>query len=154
MKPEENSAINQAYFPISPQTDNSTTYGYVASAYQGGAAPPDENKKGSKRVCGCSLLVFILSIIIALLSVAVIGLAAGTGVAANRANDKQNQLDALGVSGDSLPTVTTTVTAASATPTGADAADRGCSTDSDGVTGTNYTTQCTWSSLCFCLGHH
>ncbi|KAK7749996.1 hypothetical protein SLS62_008105 [Diatrype stigma] len=126
--------------------------GFTQGEYAGGnypspisresAVPSGELEKGKGSrpgPFGCSLLVFILSGIIAFLSVAVIGLAAGTGVASNRANDKQSQLDALGASG--APTATVTVTAASPSPTGADAADRGCSTDADAVTGTNYTTQ-------------
>ncbi|KAH8163150.1 hypothetical protein CIB48_g5102 [Xylaria polymorpha] len=74
-----------------------------------------------KRACGCSILVFILSIIIALLSAAVIGLAVGTGLQTRRASTSESKLVAL----------TSNVTTI----------DRGCSASPDTVTGTTYTSQ-------------
>ncbi|OIW31992.1 hypothetical protein CONLIGDRAFT_641753 [Coniochaeta ligniaria NRRL 30616] len=95
-------------------------------------------KKSRGVICGCSLLVFILSCIIALLSAAVIGLAAGTGVEANRANDATNKLAALSASVSSAA-ATKTSTAAAPTGTSFNDIDRGCSNDPDGVSGTGYT---------------
>lgn len=90
-------------------------------------------------------MVFLLSIIIALLSAAVIGLAAGVGVVTNRANDAQGQLDLMTASAASAvaaTTVTRTVTTESAAPTGTSAPDKGCSTDPNQVSGTSYTAAC------------
>lgn len=85
------------------------------------------------------MLVFILSCIIALLSAAVIGLAAGTGVEAHRANDATDRLASVSSSLSAAgPTKTTTVTAG-ATPTSFNDLDKGCSNDPDGVSGTGYT---------------
>lgn len=144
----------QAYYPTSafpPQQGSYVPSGFTG--YPSGVPTSDENAAAAakpetapRRILGCTLLVFILSAIIALLSAAVIGLAAGTGVASSRANNVQSRLDdALGAaaSTSSRATVTRTVTAASATAT-ADAStrDRGCSENAEEVTGTNYTTQC------------
>ncbi|KAI1369709.1 hypothetical protein F5Y08DRAFT_101184 [Xylaria arbuscula] len=84
-----------------------------------GDLPPPEHypRETSRRVwmCGCSTVVLILSILAAALSIAVIGLAAGTGVQSNRANSAESKLSKLLI------------------------IDRGCSTDPDSVTGTQYT---------------
>lgn len=105
-----------------------TTSPYAAAASpfsQHAMTDHDQSTKRSKGVvCGCSLLVLILSCIIALLSAAVIGLAAGIGVEANRANDATTKL--------------TTLNASIFSPSFNDI-DRGCSNDPDGVSGTNYT---------------
>ncbi|KAL7627735.1 hypothetical protein AAE478_001930 [Parahypoxylon ruwenzoriense] len=124
--------IHSSYAPVT----NSVASPYVYEhrpAYN--HTLPSERGKRPKRICGCSVLVFILSVIIAILSAAVIGLAAGTGVEASRANDAEARLAAL-----SGPQTTVTVTAptSSSTPI---VVDRGCSTNSAGVTGTTYTSQ-------------
>ncbi|KAI1638690.1 hypothetical protein F4809DRAFT_599318 [Biscogniauxia mediterranea] len=106
-------------------------YDHQSPAYGGSTNP--ERGRTSKRICGCSLLVFILSFIIAVLSAAVIGLAAGTGVEASRANAAEAKLAALNAA----------ATSSSSTPSSTpdfSSIDRNCSTDSSGVTGTNYTT--------------
>ena len=93
------------------------------------ADPPPTGKK--HRVCGCSLLVFLLAVIIAILSAAVIGLAAATGIEANQASDAAAQVAALNAS----------LVAAAPTSTIApiSAIDAGCSANEKAVTGTNYT---------------
>ncbi|KAK0665900.1 hypothetical protein QBC41DRAFT_305729 [Cercophora samala] len=48
-----------------------------------------------KTIFGCTTLVFVLSCIIALLSMAVIGLAAATGIEAHRANTNANKMAAM-----------------------------------------------------------
>ncbi|KAK4181841.1 hypothetical protein QBC36DRAFT_305886 [Triangularia setosa] len=48
-----------------------------------------------KTMFGCTSLVFVLSCIIALLSMAVIGLAAATGIESHRANTNANKMEAL-----------------------------------------------------------
>lgn len=92
--------------------------------------------KGPKTVCGCGLLTFILSCIIALLSVSAIGLAAGTGIEARRANDVAEQLAALNASIARM-TVNVTSGGASAGPA-VTLIDDGCEVDPEGVTETTY----------------
>jgi len=99
-------------------------------------ARPGE-KKSRATICGCTLLVFVLSAIIALLSVAVIGLAAGVGVEANHANDANNKLAALNAS--TVPTKTITATASAASATKFADIDNNCSGDPTHVTGQKYT---------------
>lgn len=115
-------------------------YPAVASPYsQQATLDQDPSAKRSKGVlCGCSLLVLVLSCIIAILSAAVIGLAAGTGVEANRANDATSRLAALNTSG-SAATATKTVTASAPTATPFNKLDGGCSDNPNGVSGTQYT---------------
>lgn len=123
---------------------------YDAAAH---ALPPPAPTK-NRTVCGCSLLVFILSCIIALLSAAVIGLAAGTGIEAQRANDAISQL---ATANALLAATTGTPTASGTTPTAVAAGtlDEGCGADPDGVTGTVYTsfgrTDPCWKTCLFCL---
>ncbi|KAI1102203.1 hypothetical protein F4804DRAFT_343410 [Jackrogersella minutella] len=137
VKPEEStnpSTINQGYAQYEHPTSSSPyTYDHQ-SGY--GPLPPSEHGISSKRILGCSVLVFILSIIIAILSAAVIGLAAGTGVEANRANDAEARLASMSAS-----RTTVTVSAPSATSTDFSSIDKGCSTNSASVTGTVYTSQ-------------
>ena len=126
-------------------TAAAAAYGYFPSGHTGNAAPPQQQYtqgKTPKRIWGCSVLVFILSAIIALLSAAVVGLASGVGVAMSRAHDAQGQLDALAASAPPAITVTMTAAAPSATPTDSSSLDKGCSTDPNKVSGTNYTTAC------------
>ena len=84
---------------------------------------PSERQK--RTICGHAInLVFFLSVATALLSIAVIGLAAGTGLQSKRANDADAKLAALLANISNI--------------------DRGCSADPDGVTGSEYTSQCTF----------
>lgn len=115
--------------PTSPRPQNASL---------GGQAPADGGKKKG-RICGCTVLVFVLCIIIALLSAALIGLAAGTGVEASRANTADARVAELS---SSLASATATATAtgdgASATSTPFAQLDRNCSADPNAVTGTTY----------------
>ncbi|KAI5921304.1 hypothetical protein F4810DRAFT_374990 [Camillea tinctor] len=139
------SSPSSAYKPI----DDSTTQGGFSTPGTGVVVPhgygPDhqsptyggwtnpEPPKASKRILGCSILVFILSLTIAILSAAVIGLAAGVGVEASRANTAEAR----------LATLNAADTSSSGTPSSTSnfsSIDRGCGTNSSGVTGTNYTT--------------
>lgn len=118
-----------------------TAYMTAGSPYaQQTLAEPSVGKSRKGTICcGCSLLIFVLSSIIAFLSAAVIGLAAGTGIEASRANDVANQLAVLNSSiATSGPTKTTTVTAA-ATATSWNDLDNGCSDNPTSITGTTYT---------------
>jgi hypothetical protein len=146
--------------PYQPYHDTTKPEGYndgstyagtaTAASPHGAAAQPfsphsqhamtdGSTRKSKGVVCGCSVLVFILSCIIALLSAAVIGLAAGTGVEAKRANDATDRLASMSASlSSAVPTKTATTTAA-ATPTAWNDIDKGCSNDPDGVSGTTYT---------------
>ncbi|KAI0132859.1 hypothetical protein BJ170DRAFT_680733 [Xylariales sp. AK1849] len=124
------SGVHAPTHPAPPQ------YGYdQQSAYGGTHSSGRQSKKAT--ICGCSLLIFILSIIIALLSAAVIGLAAGTGVEASRANDAETKLAALDAGG-SISTVTTTVTAAASAATNFNSIDRNCTSNAGSITGSNY----------------
>ncbi|CAK7202460.1 hypothetical protein SEUCBS139899_005183 [Sporothrix eucalyptigena] len=83
---------------------------------------------------GCTVLVFVLSTIIAVLSATVIGLAAGTGVEAHRASQALASLAELQANPPAA--------SASATPTASPSfasIDNNCSLQPDTVTGTMYT---------------
>lgn len=114
----------------------------VASPYSAAAAahsPPTLAPIKSRTVCGCTLLVFILSCIIALLSAAVIGLAAGTGIEAQRANDATNQLEAANSLLSAVAGTPTAVPGSNPTAVAVGTLDEGCAADPEGVTGTVYT---------------
>lgn len=117
----------------------------------------NETKKG---ICGCSLLVLALSVIIAVLSIVVIGLAAGNGIASNNYNDANLKLEALSSSYYSIlgaatttcssssassglsSTSTSTSSSAAATATGYSNITNGCSGDDETTTGKMYTSKC------------
>ncbi|KAI1170562.1 hypothetical protein F4777DRAFT_108830 [Nemania sp. FL0916] len=83
--------------------------------------PTIQEREPPRRICGCSLLVFILSAAIAILFATVIGLAAGVGVLNNRAMSAELKL-----SSELSRTM--------------DDIDRGCSAHPESVTKTRYTT--------------
>lgn len=113
-----------------------------------------EDYDGQKRrhqpgtILGCTLTVFILSAIIAFLVMAVIALAAGTGVEASRANSAEAQVNQLyasldAVTGTATPTssastATSASVSATSTSTSFASIDGNCSTNPGGVTGTTY----------------
>lgn len=113
---------------------------------QPNSAPPASTALSTKRgrtICGCTAIVFLLSIIIALLSAAVVGLSAGTGVAASQYHDANAKLEALHASYSSvLATATSSGDAASAssssTPNSFSSIDNGCSDENENTTGTTY----------------
>lgn len=131
----------------SPVNQNPTN-GYHAGAVgahpgekslsNGGAQHGRKKKKGL--LCGCTTLVFVLSVIIAILAAAVVGLAVGTGVEANRAKSAEAKLSAAMSSKTSPSTVTVTATtaSASASSTSFAALDDNCSGDPSTVNGTTY----------------
>ncbi|KAI8629325.1 hypothetical protein F5Y19DRAFT_432259 [Xylariaceae sp. FL1651] len=85
-----------------------------------GILPPIERpRESSRRVFGCPLIVFILSVSIGILSIIVIGLAAGTGIQGSRANDAESKLASLMANISNI--------------------DRGCSANPSVVTATTYT---------------
>ncbi|KAG7132628.1 hypothetical protein HYQ46_009447 [Verticillium longisporum] len=98
--------------------------------------------KAKRTFCGCTIFVLILSIIIAALSAAVIGLAVGTGIQTNRANDAKEKLNALSAEAAAAGPATTTVTVSEAVPTETSfsAITHGCSDEKDATSGTDYTT--------------
>lgn len=113
-------------------------------------------------ICGCSLLTFVLSCIIALLSAAVIGLAAGTGIEASRANDAATKLAAYTLANPVMTSTSssgasTTATATSAGGIGSAISlsgveiDSGCSSREDKVNGTIYTSLKCMSSFWYRL---
>ncbi|KAK2033699.1 hypothetical protein LX32DRAFT_635158 [Colletotrichum zoysiae] len=129
--------------PVTPFKHEDSTYGKYSvsaadqSAYGGAQYQPDGSQKKRKTICGCTFLIFLLSIIIAVLAAAVIGLAAGTGVEASRANQALEKLAALEASGGSA---TATATGASATATGFASITNNCSNNDETTTGQTYTT--------------
>ncbi|KAI2621280.1 hypothetical protein GGR54DRAFT_96383 [Hypoxylon sp. NC1633] len=140
IKPDEltlPSTIHPSYVPFDVSAPSPYMYDHQSSGY--GQIASSEHGRAPKRILGCSVLVFILSVIIAILSVTVIGLAAGTGVEASRANEAESRLAAMNTSGSSPTTVT--VTAPTSTPTDFSTVDKGCSTKSTEVTGSTYKSQ-------------
>lgn len=99
----------------------------------GGVGSRREGRRGT--ILGCTALVFALWAVIALLTAAVIGLAAGTGIEAHRASVANA---ALASGAAATTTVTVTSAAPSSTSTSYAAIDDDCSVDPTGVTGTTY----------------
>ncbi|KAI3318699.1 hypothetical protein HD806DRAFT_511614 [Xylariaceae sp. AK1471] len=126
---------NLASIPLKPFNDAATFIEPPKSSYPGTNSfqtydnqstrdilPPIEPPRETpKRVCGCSILVLLLSTFIALLSITVIGLAAGTGIQTNRANNAESRLATLMSNLSNI--------------------DRGCSANPDAVTATSYTSK-------------
>ncbi|KAH7325690.1 hypothetical protein B0I35DRAFT_420968 [Stachybotrys elegans] len=71
------------------------------------AVDSGKKSKSKRSIGGCSVVVLVLSIVIAVLAAAVVGLAAGTGVAVSNYNDANSRLDALRSSYSSLEEVAT-----------------------------------------------
>ncbi|PSS02267.1 hypothetical protein BD289DRAFT_255898 [Coniella lustricola] len=124
---------------------------YAHPVVPGASDDMDGQKTRHQRggIFGCTLTVFVLSAIIAFLLMAVIALAAGTGVEASRASTAQNQVNELYASISALSsglatptssgTTATSVSAtASSTSTSFASIDDNCSGDPGGVTGTTY----------------
>ncbi|KAK8080373.1 hypothetical protein PG997_008191 [Apiospora hydei] len=112
-----------------PSTQNYDTTGY-------GPLPSDlgGRRKESPKIMGCSVVVFTLAAIVAILSAAVIGLAAGTGVEANRANTAESNLAALRAN-------MTNNSSSGAEGGSYNAITLGCSSNPVGVSGTTYTSK-------------
>lgn len=114
--------------------------------------PEKTTPAAAATVCGISL-VLLLSIIIAILSAAVIGLAAGTGVAANNYNNANTKLRAMSSSLAAAQAKNTgTPTSSSSSSTTSAATDwnsitNGCSDNPGDVTGLTYTSQCKFLCL-------
>ncbi|KAK1242059.1 hypothetical protein MKX07_000045 [Trichoderma sp. CBMAI-0711] len=115
------------------------------AAYTASPESTSPGKKAATTVCGISL-VLLLSIIIAILSAAVIGLAAGTGVATKNYNDAHSQLEVLSSSlAAAQAEATATPTASTPLPSGTpdfSNITNGCSDNPDGVTGNTYRSKC------------
>ncbi|KAF6815451.1 hypothetical protein CSOJ01_03534 [Colletotrichum sojae] len=144
--------------PVAPYKPEDQVYGaYAATAvdqsvysgtphdyrptYHAPGGEPTTPQKGKKTVCGCTFLVFLLSVIIAILAAAVIGLAAGTGVGASRANDALERLAAMEASAtQGSSTVTVTATTPSSTATSFASISNNCSNEDETTTGQTYTT--------------
>lgn len=120
---------------------------YEASHNGGGGGEEKRRGGGAERtVCGCTLIVFVLSVIVAILAAAVIGLAAGTGIEASlasEANDKYQRLQAsvsaagiLTPSGTGSPPPAASTSCPNPEPV---VLDNGCSTNSSAVNGQLYT---------------
>ncbi|KAI1330985.1 hypothetical protein F5Y16DRAFT_321655 [Xylariaceae sp. FL0255] len=93
--------------------------------------PPIETRtKQSRQLWGCSSLVLVLSIAVAILLASTIGLAAGTAVQTNRANSAESKLTQL---------MSNTANQTNQTSNAATAIDGGCLTNPNGVSGSNYT---------------
>ncbi|KAK7927331.1 hypothetical protein PG985_004329 [Apiospora marii] len=133
-KREDSTVYNQypgyAMSPMGPpSTQNYDTTGY-------GSLPSDlgGRRREKRTILGCSVVVFVLGVIIAILSAAVIGLAAGTGVESNRANTAESNLAALRAN-------LTSSTSPNFAAGNYDALTRGCSSNPTGASGTTYTSK-------------
>lgn len=104
-----------------------------------GPAPPSAAPVRRATICGCTLLVFVLSAIVATLGAAVIGLAAGVGIEANRVATANDQLASASAALAVAASRTVIVTAAAPTATGYSGIDNDCSGDPDNVSGQSYT---------------
>lgn len=141
-----------------PKSTTPAVGGVVGGDAGNYSTAPESNvaeKKTGPTVAGISL-VLILSIIIGILSAAVIGLAAGTGVATKNWNDANNKLAVLS---SSLAAAQASIPDATPTPTGGGSPSptpnfnnltNGCSNDPGDVTGLTYTSPCR-SSICAVL---
>ncbi|KAK6828199.1 hypothetical protein PG990_009814 [Apiospora arundinis] len=135
----EDSTYNQYGYAMSPMGPPSTANYDTTAGYGSLRTDPSDvggRPKKEHKILGCSVLVFVLAVIIAILSAAVIGLAAGTGVEANRANTAESTLAALRANMSSAPSTSSGTMGKSY-----DSVTRGCSTNSSGVTGSTYTSQ-------------
>lgn len=99
-------------------------------------------------ICGCAVITFVLSAIIAILAGAVAGLAVSTGIQTDRINESNNKLQNLqaSISNSSVASQTTTgggkatgTTTATTTVTATAVIDNGCSSNPDAVNGEVYT---------------
>ncbi|KXJ86202.1 hypothetical protein Micbo1qcDRAFT_237129 [Microdochium bolleyi] len=123
-------------YPSSPSYSHnvppSATFGYdQGSSYGPGTAGTRNSGKPGRQLFGCQFIVFVLSAIVAILSIAVIGLAAGTGIATNKASRAESE----------LASVSAALAQATAPPDPSDFSkiDKGCSKNAGAVTGTTYT---------------
>jgi hypothetical protein len=123
----------------------STLHHYAAEPRESRPSYP-ASSRGDGGVFGrSSRLVLILSILCGILGMAVVGLAAGTGVVASKYSDTSLKLEHLSSSYSALQagsmTATSSATSATATPTDYSEITNGCSDNSSKVTGTTYTSQ-------------
>jgi hypothetical protein len=135
VKPEYSLHPGYAGTPV-----NASSYGGSETIRYPQSTIPSPSVMGEKRgktVCGCTFLVFVLSVIIAVLAVAVVGLAAGTGIQASRAGEAVSQLQSMSAS---LPTKT--VTAPVPTSTSFATLTNNCSQKGETTSGQIYTTKC------------
>lgn len=150
-KPEDGTGTHTSsstpYSHYASPVNQNPTHGYHTSATgshpgeksfsEGGAQHSRKKNKGL--LCGCTTLVFVLSVIIAILAAAVVGLAVGTGVEANRAKSAEAKLSAAtSKTSPSTVTATATTASASASSTSFAALDDNCSGDPSAVNGTTY----------------
>lgn len=125
----------------SPHTYHTSTTGAHPGESPSGAGAVGRRKKKGGALCGCGALVVVLCAIIAVFAAAVIGLAAGTGVEANRANVAEAKVSSLSsalAAATKTGTATTTASSASATSTSFADLDDDCSGNALGVSGTTY----------------
>ncbi|TLD27209.1 hypothetical protein PspLS_04974, partial [Pyricularia sp. CBS 133598] len=97
---------------------------------------PAAEQSKKKTLCGCSVIVFVLSVIIAVLIGAVVGLATGTGIQTARFNEANDKVQSLEAQMASISFPTGTGNAPSAT---AAVIDNGCSSNPSAVNGKEYT---------------
>ncbi|ROV94367.1 hypothetical protein VPNG_09396 [Cytospora leucostoma] len=137
VSPEDAAKHSTAY--SSSQDTAGSPYQLHSTPVAAGAVPtPRVAGKRKGTLFGCPVLEVILCAIIALLSAAVIGLAAGTGVEANRANTAEARVAQLRSSLASATATTSTTSSSTATSTSYSDLDENCSSNPDGVTGKTY----------------
>jgi hypothetical protein len=154
----QNGQYTDAVKPSTPGGPGVPAGGVVShdAQYAAPGSGTTEQEKGAPpaaaaaTVCGISL-VLLLSIIIAILSAAVIGLAAGTGVAANNYNNAKSQVRQLSASlalaqAKATPTSSGSSSTSTSTPTDWNSITNGCSDNPGDVNGTKYTSECKFDS--------
>ena len=135
MKQDDPNAI-YAVWPHNGQPSPYSNMTYDHTSGYGGSRTDASvfGRRPEKRIWGCPVIVFVLSLIIAFLSAAVVGLAAGTGVQASRANRAEAKLASAGnATGNST---------SSSGSVDLDRLSRNCSSDASNVSGTKYTAPC------------
>lgn len=141
-------ASKPEYPPMVSSPQPTTLHTPYEASHNGGGGGEEKRRGGGaeRTVCGCTLIVFVLSVIVAILAAAVIGLAAGTGIEASlasEANDKYQRLQAsvsaagiLTPSGTGSPPPAASTSCPNPEPV---VLDNGCSTNSSAVNGQLYT---------------
>lgn len=129
--PRFNQQYHPHYYNQLASQDNATADGTPSDNDDAANKGAGGKWSGRQGPFGCTVLVFVLSIVIAILAATVVGLAAGTGVEAHRANQALASLASLQANPPQATATSAAISFASI--------DNNCSLQPDTVTGTMYT---------------
>ncbi|KAG6036877.1 hypothetical protein E4U41_005460 [Claviceps citrina] len=139
------SAVDSTHQYSSAKVEDYQSYPQAVATKNGVHGLESPDRGGRRTILGCLPIVFLLSMVIAVLAVLVIGLAAGTGVAANNYKAEQSKYRDLQASWSSLAASKTGSAVAAATGTGGQTVSpdyskisNGCSDENESTTGTFY----------------